>query len=186
MSCQLPPHSFLYRTRYMHHLSKEVVLPWHLENVFLVYVSIYLKELQFTKLNFLNNKNKVLFFMHTLYSNYDASKDYTHLTAIKRSQEGWSIFTTGIVWSYFFQSYAGALDLSAEPKSGWGAMALRADSQQDKCMGRAPENSKERTVSFSHTVTISKWLLSHQCARQGTAGAQQTGKNNLRTILWLW
>lgn len=66
------------------------------------------------KLNFLNNKNKVPFYMHTLYSNCDASKHYTHLTAIKRSQEAWSIFTTGIVWSYFFQSYAGALSLSAD------------------------------------------------------------------------
>lgn len=113
MSCQLPPHSFLYRTRYMH-LSKEEVLPWHLENVFLVHVSIYLKGLQFMKLNFLNNKNIVFFLLHTLYSNCGASKDYTHFSAIKGSQEGWSIFTTGIVWSYFFQSYAGALYPSAD------------------------------------------------------------------------
>lgn len=61
------------------------------------------------KLNFLNNKNTVLFLLHTLYSNCGASKDYTHLSAIKWSQGGWSIFTTGIVWSYFLQSYAGAL-----------------------------------------------------------------------------
>lgn len=82
MSCQLPPHSFLYRTRYIH-LSKEEVLPWHLENVFLVYVSTYLKRLQFMKLNFLNNKNTVLFLLHTLYSNCGASKDYTQLQCNK-------------------------------------------------------------------------------------------------------
>lgn len=70
--------------------------------------------MQFIKLNFLNNKNIVLFLLHTVCSNCDASKDYIHLSAIKGSQEGWSIFTTGLVWSYFFQSSAGALYLGAE------------------------------------------------------------------------
>lgn len=66
------------------------------------------------KVNFLNNKNIVIFLLHTLYSNCGASKDYTHLSAIKGSQGGWSIFTTAVVWSSFFQSYAGALYLSAD------------------------------------------------------------------------
>lgn len=176
MSCQLPPHSFLYGTRYMHHLSKEV-LPWHLENVFLVYVSIYLKGLQFMKLNFLNNKNKVIFFMLTLYSNCDASHCNKEVTGRMIYFHYWHCLellfpltcrsTVPQRWQVF-------------PKSGWGARALRADSQQDNCMGTAPENSKERTLSFSYSL----WPNLNGSCHTSVQGREQQGPKKLERVIF--
>lgn len=131
------------------------------------------------KLNFLNNKNKVPFYMHTLYSNCDASKYYTHLTAIKRKHGLFSqLALSGVTFSSHMQEHCPSV-LTEFPKIWWEAMALRADSQQDKCMGRAPENSKERTVSFSHTL----WPNLNGPYHTSVQGRGEQGPNKLERII---